>query len=142
MPTEVHTSYAGVTTKTGGAFRKVMTEKLNEQGCSWDDLESLSEGFDFRNERHSKTLDAGRDILGEAKNWPDTSHSEEEEDEEVDIEPQDMENLDIEALDNDHIIIMCGGDWQSPLTLHIGVDSEDNLAVYSAELTELSEEEE
>jgi len=48
----------------------------------------------------------------EVGNWPDVE-------DEGDNEPLDMENFEWLSIDDDQMVVACGGDWQEPLTLTI-----------------------
>jgi hypothetical protein len=49
----------------------------------------------------------------EVENWPDV------EDEDGNKESLDMENFEWLSIDDDQMVIACGGDWQDPQTLTI-----------------------
>jgi len=68
------------------------------------------------------------------ENWPEVKESEDDEDEdyEGDYEPLDCENFEWLSIEDDELIIACGGDWQEPKTLTIKM-IDDVLTVVNVE---------
>jgi len=54
------------------------------------------------------------EVFDDVVNWPQVDIDDE-------LEPLDMENFEWLSINDDEIIIACGGDWQEPLTLTIKV---------------------
>ena len=71
----------------------------------------------------------------EVENWPEVN------DENGDLEPLDLENFEWLSIEDEEMIVACGGDWQEPMTLTIKmIDGElivtDKEEGYSRGLTE------
>jgi hypothetical protein len=79
-------------------IKSYIKQKYDELGCDFDDIHY--------------------EILGEdnVKKWPQVL---EDPDDKSSKEPLDMENFGWLSIDDNELVISCGGDWQEPLTLTI-----------------------
>lgn len=53
-----------------------------------------------------------------------------------DMEELDLENFEFVEIDDRHLIMNCGGDWQNPYEVRIELNSDDELEIKSYKLTE------
>lgn len=78
--------------------------------------EKVDQGFDFWDMPYEIEVD----------NWPDVK------DEEGYEEPLDCENFEWLSIEDDELVISCGGDWQEPMTLTLEMNDNDELTVVSS----------
>jgi hypothetical protein len=62
----------------------------------------------------------------EVNNWPNVDDDGYE-------EPLDCENFEWLSIEDDELVISCGGDWQDPLTLTLKMNDNDELTVTKTE---------
>lgn len=48
-------------------------------------------------------------------------------------EPQDMENFEWISVDDDEVVVCCGGDWQMPMKITLRLNDNNQLVVFDTE---------